>query len=218
MMSVRQKELKEMNVFYNEKGVGDTLLLFVKDIELEKRAFSKHGDVVRIYDQDTKELSGFNIFHASKYGQIVGTGQLEVNSEMKQLIQKAFSDNKADVNELQFEDQASFVVGLVKEKDKHPNADKLSVCQVDLGEQTVQIVCGAPNVEAGQKVVVATVDAVMPSGLKIKAAKLRGVDSHGMICSAKELQIPNAPEEKGILVLEDAFVVGSQFDHSLVKM
>ena len=68
-------------VFYNEKGVGDTLLLFVKDIELEKRAFSKHGDVVRIYDQDTKELSGFNIFHASKYGQIVGTGQLEVNSE-----------------------------------------------------------------------------------------------------------------------------------------
>ena len=77
-----------MNVFYNEKGVGDTLLLFVKDIELEKRAFSKHGDVVRIYDQDTKELSGFNIFHASKYGQIVGTGQLEVNSEMKQLIQK----------------------------------------------------------------------------------------------------------------------------------
>ncbi|KMK77808.1 YtpR family tRNA-binding protein [Alkalihalobacillus pseudalcaliphilus] len=207
-----------MNVFYNEKGVGDTLLLFVKDIELEKRAFSKHGDVVRIYDQDTKELSGFNIFHASKYGQIVGTGQLEVNSEMKQLIQKAFSDNKADVNELQFEDQASFVVGLVKEKDKHPNADKLSVCQVDLGEQTVQIVCGAPNVEAGQKVVVATVDAVMPSGLKIKAAKLRGVDSHGMICSAKELQIPNAPEEKGILVLEDAFVVGSQFDHSLVKM
>lgn len=105
-----------------------------------------------------------------------------------------------------------FVVGLVKEKKKHPNADKLSVCQVDVGGEVLQIVCGAPNVEAGQKVVVAKVGAVMPSGMVIKEAELRGVKSMGMICSARELELPDAPQEKGILVLDDAYRVGEPFE------
>ena len=104
-----------------------------------------------------------------------------------------------------------FVVGLVKEKKKHPNADKLSVCKVNVGSETLQIVCGAPNVEAGQKVVVAKVGAVMPSGMIIKDAELRGVASSGMICSAKELNLPDAPKEKGILVLDDGRKAGEAF-------
>lgn len=104
-----------------------------------------------------------------------------------------------------------FVVGYVKEKQKHPNADKLSVCQVDVGSEVLQIVCGAPNVDAGQKVVVAKIGAVMPSGLVIKEAELRGVPSYGMICSARELELPNAPQEKGILVLSDDYQVGQAF-------
>ena len=104
------------------------------------------------------------------------------------------------------------VVGHVVSKEKHPEADKLNVCQVDVGEEELQqIVCGAPNVDAGQKVVVAKVGAVMPSGLLIKAGNLRGEDSFGMICSARELAIPGAPEVKGILVLEEAAEVGSAF-------
>ncbi|WP_042345433.1 phenylalanine--tRNA ligase subunit beta [Bacillus massiliigorillae] len=80
------------------------------------------------------------------------------------------------------------VVGHVLEKVKHPEADKLNVCQVDIGaEEPVQIVCGAPNVDAGQKVAVATVGAVLPGNFKIKKAKLRGQASHGMICSLQEL-------------------------------
>jgi len=79
------------------------------------------------------------------------------------------------------------VVGYVKEKIQHPDADKLSVCQVDLGTEVVQIVCGAPNVAAGQKVPVATNGAVLPGGFKIKKTKLRGQESNGMICSATEL-------------------------------
>src|SRR5699024_5657063 len=97
-------------------------------------------------------------------------------------------------------------------KEKHPNADKLNVCQVEVGEGTLQIVCGAPNVEAGQKVVVAKVGAVMPSGMIIRDAELRGVASSGMICSAKELGLKDAPEEKGILVLEDDRIVGEAFE------
>lgn len=99
----------------------------------------------------------------------------------------------------------------MKQKEKHPNADKLSVCQVDVGTETLQIVCGAPNVDAGQKVVVAKVGAVMPSGLVIQEAELRGVKSYGMICSARELNLPNAPQEKGILVLNDEYEVGQPF-------
>lgn len=98
------------------------------------------------------------------------------------------------------------VVGYVVSKEKHPDADKLNVCQVDVGaEEKLQIVCGAKNVDAGQKVPVATIGAVMPGGMKIKRAKLRGVESQGMICSAKELGMNDKllPKEmqEGILVL-----------------
>ena len=67
---------------------------------------------------------------------------------------------------------------------------------MNVGDETLQIVCGAPNVDAGQKVVVAKIGAVMPSGMLIKEGNLRGVDSYGMLCSARELAIPNAPSEK----------------------
>ena len=105
-----------------------------------------------------------------------------------------------------------FVVGYVETKEKHPNADKLSVCTVNVGGETLQIVCGAPNVDAGQKVVVAKIGAVMPSGMLIKEGNLRGVDSFGMLCSARELAIPNAPSEKGILVLDSDTNIGSPFE------
>ena len=80
------------------------------------------------------------------------------------------------------------VVGYVESKTQHPNADKLNICKVDIGEEEpVQIVCGAPNVDAGQYVIVATVGGRLPGGIKIKRAKLRGERSEGMICSLQEI-------------------------------
>ncbi|MDG2329101.1 MAG: phenylalanine--tRNA ligase subunit beta [Synechococcus sp. cluster2_bin.44] len=95
------------------------------------------------------------------------------------------------------------VVGHVLTREKHPNADKLSVCSVDIGaEEPVQIVCGAANVRAGIHVPVATVGAVLPAvDLTIKAGELRGVASNGMICSLSELGL--TAESSGIAVLED---------------
>jgi len=106
------------------------------------------------------------------------------------------------------------VVGRVLEKAKHPDADRLSVCKVDAGTgETLQIVCGAPNVAAGQKVPVALVGAKLPGGVAIKRAKLRGVESQGMICSAKELGINDKllPKEmqEGILVLPEDSEIGA---------
>ncbi|RSK24457.1 phenylalanine--tRNA ligase subunit beta [Bhargavaea beijingensis] len=82
----------------------------------------------------------------------------------------------------------NIVVGHVLECNRHPQADKLNICRVDVGEEEPsQIICGAPNVAAGQKVVVARPGARLPGGVKIKKAKLRGEESHGMICSLQEL-------------------------------
>ncbi|MCK9906149.1 hypothetical protein MXD63_39940, partial [Frankia sp. Cpl3] len=101
---------------------------------------------------------------------------------------------------------ASVVVGYVKERSKHPDADRLSVCIVDAGQgEDLQIVCGAQNVAQGQKVPVALVGAKLPGGLAIKRSKLRGVESQGMICSAKELGLNDKllakDQQEGIMVL-----------------
>jgi len=106
-------------------------------------------------------------------------------------------------------------VGRVVERRAHPNADRLSLCAVDLGDGApVEIVCGAPNVAAGQKVAVASPGSVLPDGTRLAKAKIRGVVSNGMICSARELGLPDDPErgEAGILVLPDDAPVGAPVD------
>ncbi|MGX0815300.1 phenylalanyl-tRNA synthetase beta chain, partial [Staphylococcus cohnii] len=102
-------------------------------------------------------------------------------------------------------DIKNLVVGHIQSKAPHPDADKLSLCQVDIGEEApVQIVCGAPNVDAGQSVIVAIVGGRLPGGIKIKRAKLRGERSEGMICSLQEIGISSnlVPKqfEEGIYV------------------
>jgi phenylalanyl-tRNA synthetase beta chain len=112
-----------------------------------------------------------------------------------------------------------FLVGRVLTCEPHPNADRLSVCTVDLGparaadaassEGPATIVCGAPNVAAGQTVAVACPGAVMPNGMEIKRAKLRGVASEGMILAEQELAIdPSPPAGTGILVLDERSQTG----------
>lgn len=111
-------------------------------------------------------------------------------------------------------DIKNLVVGFVKSKEKHSDADKLNVCQVDIGEdEPVQIVCGAPNVDAGQYVIVAKVGGRLPGGIKIKRAKLRGERSEGMICSLQEIGISSnyVPKsfESGIYVYSESQVPGT---------
>lgn len=104
------------------------------------------------------------------------------------------------------------VTGKLVAIDAHPNADKLSICRVDVGGETLQIVTGAANIQVGDVVPVALVGAKLPNGMKIKPSKLRGVDSYGMLCSAGELNMEAktlAPEQRdGIFILPADTPVG----------
>ena len=108
---------------------------------------------------------------------------------------------------------SNVVIGKVLEKIKHPDADKLNICQVDVGIKTVQIVCGAKNVQAGQFVPVALVGCQLSPDFVIKEAKLRGVESNGMICSSTELGLPQLND--GILELDDSIgelIIGKELN------
>jgi phenylalanyl-tRNA synthetase beta chain len=102
------------------------------------------------------------------------------------------------------------VVAEVRTREQHPNADKLSLCTVFDGEQEVQVVCGAPNVRAGLKVLLARVGAVLPGNFKIKKSKIRGEESFGMICSASELGLSD--ESDGIIELDTELSAGALAD------
>ncbi|GGB27137.1 DUF4479 domain-containing protein [Virgibacillus dakarensis] len=198
-----------MDVFYNPTGIGDVLIIPLDDGNRYEIKQEHYGDITKITNQQGKVL-GYNIFQASTHFELSDTGKFVLTEGLLSKLKAFFAKNGLS-DKLELDLSPKFVVGYVKSKTAHENADKLSVCQVDTGDETLQIVCGAPNVDSGQKVVVAKVGAVMPSGLKIKPTKLRGVPSNGMICSQKELGLPNAPKEKGIYVLEDSYKKGDAF-------
>ena len=107
-----------------------------------------------------------------------------------------------------------FVVGYVEEKEKHPNADRLSVCKVNDGKESLQIICGAPNVEMGQKVVFAPVGTIIPKGnFELTKAKIRGVESFGMICAEDELELSD--DHSGIMILDSKLKSGTPITKAL---
>ena len=108
----------------------------------------------------------------------------------------------------------NIVVGFVKEKKKHPNADKLSLCVVSTGDEDFQVVCGAPNVEAGQKVIFAKIGAVIPHGnFTIAKAKIRGVESFGMLCSESEIELSD--DHSGLKILDPSLKEGTPVSEAL---
>ena len=103
-------------------------------------------------------------------------------------------------NEIKIDEKV--IVGKILSVEKHPDADKLNVCQIDVGSGTRQIVCGAANVVDAEYVAVATIGAVLPGDFKIKHANLRGVESEGMVCASSELGLPDTG--KGIMILDES--------------
>lgn len=196
---------------YNKQTVGDTLMVIVKNDENKENAAERKGAVARVQTTDGTTVA-WNFFNVSEYLDIQGNGQVELSEKdietlNEQLKLAGFEERlAADLS-------PKFVVGYVKTCVDHPDSDHLHITEVEIDDgKTLQIVCGAPNIEAGQKVVVAKPGAMMPDGQMIWPGSLRGVDSFGMICSAKELHLPNAPEKRGILVLDEDAKTGEKFE------
>ncbi|MBM4174766.1 MAG: phenylalanine--tRNA ligase subunit beta [Ignavibacteria bacterium] len=140
---------------------------------------------------------------------------IDISNLTVEEIEKSLTMSGLEVESIERigESLQGFIVGEVTSREAHPNADKLSLCEVSNGTEVFQVVCGAPNVAEGQKIVFARVGTIMPeTGEKLKKVKIRGVESHGMICSEKELQLGD--DHTGIVVLSsDASVGKSLVEH-----
>ncbi|HEP1295012.1 TPA: YtpR family tRNA-binding protein [Streptococcus pyogenes] len=197
---------------YNKEQVGDVLMVILQDTKDIKRQVERKGKVVRVFAEESGKTLAWNIFEASSLITIEGNGQIFLTDEdlarlNAELAKEGFSERLEPTVE------PVFVVGQIVEMVAYPDSDHLNICQVAIGEdQTVQIVAGAPNAALGLKTIVALPGAIMPNGSLIFPGKLRGEESYGMMCSPRELALPNAPQKRGIIELDESAVVGEAFD------
>lgn len=197
---------------YNKEHVGDVLMVIVKEDKGQKVAVERRGKIARVFLEASAETVAWNIFEVSSLVNLDGNGQVFLTEEQvpvlnAELAKEGFSE------ELVADNAPKFVVGQILEMVAHPDSDHLNICQVQVADdKTVQIVAGAPNAAVGLKTIVALPGAMMPSGSLIFPGKLRGEDSFGMMCSPRELSLPNAPQVRGIIELDDSAVVGEVLD------
>ncbi|MFV0396321.1 MAG: YtpR family tRNA-binding protein [Coprobacillaceae bacterium] len=195
------------HAFYNPEFVGDILLVRLGDGKTI--SYTKEKDLV-ILKNENDEIIGYNILNASKYFTNLTTGLIKITKEIVDTCNEILTMYQLPPITADLKDK--FIVGKVVSLEEHPDSDHLHVCQIDLKDYTTQIVCGASNVAQNQLVVVATIGAVMPSGLIIKPSKLRKVDSNGMLCSARELHLNGDFNTSGIIVLdENKYQIGESF-------
>ena len=196
---------------YNKEHVGDVLMVIVKNSGDAKLDVERKGKVARVFLKESGETVAWNIFEVSSLFEIAERGQVFLSDE---LVARLNQELQAEgfTEEIVNDKEPKFVVGEIVEMVAHPDSDHLNICQVNIGGKKVQIVAGAPNAALGLKTIVALPGAMMPSGALIFPGKLRGEDSYGMMCAPRELALPNAPQKRGIIELDDSAVVGETFD------
>lgn len=195
---------------YNPKYVSDTLLVITENDKGLEQTVERKGNVARLQTEDGRVI-GWNFFAISEVMMIDGTGQVTLSDEQVAQLNELMRE-VGFAEQLTPDHEPKFVVGFVKSCEAHEDSDHLSITEIEVDNgQTLQIVCGAPNIRKGLKVVVAKPGAMMPDGMLIWPGELRGVASYGMICSAKELNLPNAPMKRGILELGSDAVIGETF-------
>ncbi len=194
-------------------NVGDVLMLITANDRGEKVNFERKGKVARIFIEETGATVAWNIFEAkSLLTDLSGNGQVKLSSDDVEILNKELG--KSGFSDVLVHDaQPKFVVAEIVEMEDHPDSDHLHICKVNVGfADPVQIVCGAPNASLGLKTVAALPGAMMPNGALIFPGALRGVQSYGMLCSARELELPDAPDVRGIIELSSALAAGTAFD------
>ena len=197
---------------YNKEHVGDVLMVIVKNSGDAKLDVERKGNVARVFLKETAETVAWNIFEVSSLFELEDRGQVFLtDDQVTRLNQELQEEGFAE--EIINDKEPKFVVGEIVEMVAHPDSDHLNICQVAVGsDKTVQIVAGAPNARVGLKTIVALPGAMMPKGNLIFPGELRGEKSFGMMCSPRELALPNAPQKRGVIELSDDQVVGTPFD------
>lgn len=199
---------------YNPQELGDVLVVITAQDVADQNTTVK-GEIAQITAAKDQHLLGYNFLAASKI-------LPELKDEQGQVFLNADQVNKLNTalkaagfeQTLAVDDSPKFVVGYVEKLEDHPKSDHLKITQTRISaDQTVQIVCGSPNVQEGIKVVVARPGAMMPDGKIIWPGALMGVESEGMLCGFRELHLKNAPDQKGLWIIPDDWqAVGEAVD------
>ncbi|TPR25449.1 DUF4479 domain-containing protein [Apilactobacillus micheneri] len=198
---------------YNPKQNGDILVVVLDETTGEQNVEYK-DDVVIMSDKDSGNILGYNFLNASHILPNLSNmnGQIKLTSNDVDSLNSFLKKQSLSAN-IELDNDPKFVVGYVNKISEHPKSDHLKITETTVDDgKTLQIVSGSPNMQADIKVVVAKVGAMMPDGLIIWPGELKGEESNGMICSGRELHLPNAPQKPGALILPDNYEVGTKFD------
>lgn len=195
-------------LYYNKEKIGDVLIIIFNSNQIPN--FVKTTENCKVlYKND--ELVGINILNISKILKIKSHGYLPlINKEVLNVINSILINNGLEA--LPYQGKSGFVVSQIIDMEEHPESDHLHICKVDCGNDNfLQIVCGAYNAKVGMKVVCALPYTFMPNGQQIIPSKLLGIESNGMLCSGRELNLDGYDNVRGLLELDDTYKIGSDF-------
>ncbi|WP_338971618.1 YtpR family tRNA-binding protein [Spiroplasma endosymbiont of Panorpa germanica] len=191
-------------IYYNDQF--DSLFVILNDIDKNKSEIVENKEYTLLYKD--KNLVGLNIFNVGKKLKIA-PGMVSHNREVIDFVNQILAKLKQE--KIVHTPQLTIVK---IEKAEPISETHLNLCQVNNGQETLQIVCGAKNVISNSLAVLASIGTWMPNGMKIKASKLKGIESFGMLCSAKELELKNHNfGESGIILLDNKWekFIGQDF-------
>ena len=195
-------------LYYDYETIGDVLLVVIKPTVIPTKEV-KINDVVALYNKD--ELIGINIFNISKVIKIKAKGLIPlINEDILNVINHILEN--ANLEKLPIQIESGFRVAKIVDIDEHPDSEHLHICMVDIGDkEPLQIVCGASNARKDLACVCATPFTFMPNGQQIIPNKLLGIQSNGMLCSGRELNLEGYEGKRGLLELSDEYKVGTDF-------
>ncbi len=195
-------------LYYDYESIGDVLLI-VFDSNTIPNVIKRDNDVVSLYKDD--KLIGINIFNISKIMKIKAKGYIPLVSDRVLEVINTILKN-SNVAELPAQKESGFRVAKIVDIEEHPDSEHLHICTVDIGEkEPLQIVCGAFNARKDLICVCATPYTFMPNGQSIIPNKLLGIDSYGMLCSGRELNLEGYEGKRGLLELDESYTIGSDF-------
>ena len=195
-------------LYYDYETIGDVLLVVIKPTIIPTKEV-KINDVVALYNKD--ELIGINIFNISKVIKIKAKGLIPlINEDILSVINHILEN--ANLEKLPIQIESGFRVAKIVDIDEHPDSEHLHICMVDIGDkEPLQIVCGASNARKDLVCVCATPFTFMPNGQQIIPNKLLGIQSNGMLCSGRELNLEGYEGKRGLLELSNEYKVGTDF-------